>query len=239
MSNEDRGSAPRWDLTPEEAITLQKELASWVQATNGFDPAAVRTVAGVDVSVKGGGPWARAGAAAEESAGKAAVVVLSYPDLARLDRAAHARAITFPYVPGLLSFRESPLVLAAWEKLSVRPDLILVDGQGWAHPRRFGIACHLGVLLDVPAIGVAKSVLVGRHENLGDAPGDIAPLIHRNEIIGMAVRSKARTNPLIVSVGHKIDLPTAVSFVLSCVRGYRLPEPTRHAHNVAGSSEQT
>ena len=139
-------------------------------------------------------------------------------------------------MPGLLSFRESPLVLAAWEKLSVQPDLILVDGQGWAHPRRFGIACHLGVLLDVPAIGIAKSVLVGRYENLGDAPADTAPLIHRGETIGMAVRSKARTNPLIVSVGHKMDLATAVSFALSCVRGYRLPEPTRHAHNVAGSS---
>jgi deoxyribonuclease V len=226
-------------LSPSEAIVLQKELAVRVQTTNGFDPATVQTVAGIDVSVKGGGRWVRGPeASAEQSTGKAAVVVLSYPHFSLLDRAAEARPITFPYVPGLLSFRESPLVLAAWEKLTVRPDLILVDGQGFAHPRRFGIACHLGVLLDVPAIGVAKSVLIGRYENLGDAPGDTAPLIHQDETIGMAVRSKARTNPLIVSVGHKIDLTTAVSFVLSCVRGYRLPEPTRQAHNFAGSSEQ-
>jgi deoxyribonuclease V len=138
-------------------------------------------------------------------------------------------------VPGLLSFRESPLVLAALEKLTIRPDLLMVDGQGYAHPRRFGIACHLGVLTDLPAIGVAKSVLVGQFEPPGPEPGDRAPLVHRGETVGIALRTKARTNPLIVSVGHKIDLPTAARFVLDCVRGYRLPETTRAAHRLAGA----
>lgn len=213
----------RWDLTPEEAVTLQRELAARVQTTDGFDPAALTNVAGIDVSLAG--------------AGQAAVIVLSWPNLEVLDQAVASAPLTFPYVPGLLSFRESPLVLAALEKLTVRPNLLLVDGQGYAHPRRFGIACHLGVLLDLPAIGVAKSVLCGRYdaEALGDAPGDGAPLVHRNEIIGRAVRTKARTNPLIVSVGHKIALDTAANLVLSAVRGYRLPEPTRQAHHLSGS----
>ena len=140
-------------------------------------------------------------------------------------------------MPGLLSFRESPLVLAAIEKLRVLPDLLMVDGQGYAHPRRFGIACHLGLLLDRPAIGCAKSVLVGRYEDPGPEAGDQAPLVHRGETIGMALRTKARTNPLIVSIGHKIDLPTAVGFVQACLRGYRLPETTRAAHQLAGSAD--
>ena len=214
----------RWDLTPEEAIALQSRLRKRVQTTNGFAPDAIKSVAGIDVSLKG--------------EGQAAVVVLSFPDLRPLDRAVATAKLTFPYVPGLLSFRESPLVLAAFEKLTVSPDVLLVDGQGYAHPRRFGIACHLGVLLDRPAVGVAKSVLVGRYENPGDQPGDGAPLVHRDEVVGAAVRTKPRTNPLIVSVGHKIDLPTAVAFVLRCVRGYRLPEPTRAAHNLAGSAAE-
>lgn len=209
----------RWDLTPEEAIALQQELRQRVQTTNGFDPDAIRTVAGIDVSLKG--------------EGQAAIVVLSYPDLEPLDQATATVKLTFPYVPGLLSFRESPLVLAAWEKLQKKPDLLMVDGQGYAHPRRFGIACHLGLLLDKPSLGVAKSVLVGRYENLGENAGDEAPLVHQDETIGIVLRSKARTNPLIISLGHRIGLPTAVQFVQSCLRGYRLPEPTRQAHNAA------
>jgi len=212
-----------WDLTPDDAVVVQQELSARVWTMNGFDPEAVTTVAGIGVSLKG--------------EGQAAVVVLSFPDLRPLDRAVATAKLTFPYVPGLLSFRESPLVLAAFEKLTVAPDVLLVDGQGYAHPRRFGVACHLGVLLDRPAVGVAKSILVGRYENLGDQPGDQAPVIHRGEVVGAAVRTKPRTNPLIVSVGHKIDLPTAIAFVLRCVRGYRLPEPTRAAHNLAGSAE--
>jgi deoxyribonuclease V len=212
-----------WDLTPEEAIALQSRLRERVQTTNGFAPDAIKSVAGIDVSLKG--------------EGQAAVVVLSYPDLKPLDRAVATARLTFPYVPGLLSFRESPLVLAALERLRVEPDLLMVDGQGYAHPRRFGIACHLGLLTDKPAIGCAKSVLVGRYENLGENPGDQAPLIHRGETVGVALRTKPRTNPLIVSIGHRIDLPTAVGFVQACLRGYRLPEPTRAAHQFAGSAD--
>ncbi len=163
--------------------------------------------------------------------------MLSYPDLRPLDQAVATAKLTFPYVPGLLSFRESPLVLAALGRLRVQPDLLMVDGQGYAHPRRFGIACHLGLLTDKPAIGCAKSVLVGKFENLGESPGDQAPLVHRGEIVGAALRTKPRTNPLIVSIGHKIDLPTAIGFVQACLRGYRLPETTRAAHQLAGSAD--
>lgn len=194
-----------------------------VQKTNSFKPGEIKSIAGIDVSLK------------EE--GQAAVVVLSFPELELLDRAVASRKLEFPYVPGLLSFREVPLVLAAMEQLKVQPDMLMVDGQGYAHPRRFGIACHLGVLLDKPSIGCAKSILRGRYEDLGPNPGDTAHLTDKGEIIGMAVRSKLRTNPLIISIGNKIDLPTAVDFVLKCVRGYRLPETTRAAHNFAGSAE--
>lgn len=213
----------RWDLTPGEAVALQKQLRERVQTTNGFDPEAVQSVAGIDVSLKG--------------EGQAAVVVLSYPDLRPLDRAVATAKLSFPYVPGLLSFRESPLVLAALEKLRVLPDLLMIDGQGYAHPRRFGIACHLGLLTGIPALGCAKSILVGAYESLGEEPGAQAPLVDRGEVIGAVLRSKARTNPLIVSIGHKIDLPTAVQFVQGCLRGYRLPETTRAAHNLAGTAQ--
>ena len=167
------------------------------------------------------------------------MVVLSFPDLRPIDQAVATAKLTFPYVPGLLSFRESPLVLAALEKLRVRPDLLMVDGQGWAHPRRFGIACHLGLLTHIPALGCAKSILVGRYADLGEEAGAQAPLVHRGEVVGTVLRSKVRTNPLIVSVGHKIDLPTAVRFVQGCLRGYRLPETTRAAHNLAGTAQAT
>lgn len=236
-SDADEEDAPlAWqDVTPAEAIALQKRLATRVRTANGFDPAALRTVAGIDVSVKR--PWPPTDKTdAAPASGKAAVVILSYPQMEILDKATASAEITFPYIPGLLSFRETPLVMAALEKLSVAPDLLMVDGQGFAHPRRFGIACHLGVLTDKPALGVAKSILTGKYENLGEESGDSAPLIHRGETVGMAYRSKKRTNPLILSIGHKIDLPTAVSIVQTCLRGYRLPEPTRQAHQVAGEA---
>jgi deoxyribonuclease V len=212
-----------WDLTPEEAVDVQKRLAGLVQQTNGFDPNAVRTIAGIDVSLK------------EE--GQAAVAVLSYPELAIIGGGVATAKLTFPYVPGLLSFRETPLVLEALAKLEVRPDLLMVDGQGRAHPRRFGIACHVGLLTDIPTIGVAKSVLCGKYGELGAEAGSRSPLTDRGETIGIALRAKVRTNPLIISVGHKVDLETAVQMVERCLRGYRLPEPTRTAHNLAGSAE--
>ena len=208
-----------WDLTPEEAIAVQRELRQQVRTTNGFDPEAVRSVAGIDVSLKGDG--------------QAAIAVLSFPDLKPLDQAVATAKLTFPYVPGLLSFRESPLVLAAWEKLHVRPDLLMVDGQGYAHPRRFGIACHLGLLLDLPAIGSAKSLLTGRHGMLPEDAGARVDLVDKGEVIGKVVRTRAGVKPLYVSIGHRVSLDTAVELVLSCCRKYRLPEPQRAAHNAA------
>lgn len=214
----------RWDLSVEEAVALQSRLRTQVQTTNGFDPEAVRSVAGIDCSLK--------------EQGRAAIVVLSYPDLTPLDQAVVSQPLAFPYVPGLLSFREAPVILAAYAQLTVKPDLLMVDGQGYAHPRRFGIACHLGLLLDTPALGCAKSVLTGKYEDPGPDAGDQSPLLHRGEIVGAALRSKPRANPLIVSRGHKIDLPTAVHFVQTCLRGYRLPETTRAAHNLAAREIQ-
>ena len=219
---------PDPNLTPEQAIALQKELRARVRAVDdpGFDLAHVRVVAGVDVSLK--------------DAGQAAIALLSYPDLEPIGGVTASAPLTFPYVPGLLSFRETPLVMQAWDALLERadlprPDLLLVDGQGIAHPRRFGIACHVGLLTDTPAVGVAKSLLTGKHEIGGDEPGSRAFLVHKNETIGVALRAKVRTNPLIISVGHRIALETAVRVVQTCLKGYRLPEPTRRAHLLSGS----
>ncbi|MES2462533.1 MAG: deoxyribonuclease V [Armatimonadota bacterium] len=220
-----------WDLTPEEAVALQKQLSAKVSLTNEFDPEGVRFIAGIDASYRKPNEGETG-----EGMSYAAVVVLSFPALEVVDRATATAPTVFPYVPGLLSFRETPPVLEALAKLTVKPDLLMLDGQGIAHPRRFGIACHVGVLTDTPSIGVAKSVLTGRYENLGDQPGDTAPLVYRGETIGTALRSKLRTNALILSPGHKIDLPTSVQMVQACLRGYRLPETTRQAHNLAGET---
>ena len=138
--------------------------------------------------------------------------------------------LTMPYVPGLLSFRELPLVLTAWDRLRQKPDLVLVDGHGIAHPRGLGIASHLGLAIDRPTIGCAKSILVGRHEPLAPARGSMAPLVHHGETVGYAVRTKDKVNPVFVSCGHRVSQETAVRWVLECARGYRLPEPTRQAH---------
>jgi deoxyribonuclease V len=136
----------------------------------------------------------------------------------------------FPYVPGLLSFREAPILLQAFARLKHRPDVIMIDGQGFAHPRRFGIASHLGVLLRSPTIGCAKTRLIGEHDAPGPRPGDFALLRHQGDIIGRVLRTKLRTNPLYISIGHKMDLPGAVRLVMKACQGYRLPEPTRQAH---------
>lgn len=206
-----------WDLSPAAAIALQRELAAQVRCED--ERMDIRLIAGVDVSTSRG-----------SDLGDAAVVLLSWPDLTLVE-SAHARMrLAMPYIPGLLSFREAPVVLAAFAKLARRPDLLMVDGQGRAHPRRFGIACHLGVLLDLPTLGCGKSILVGTHAELEPERGSTAPLIHRSEVVGYAVRTKTRVNPVYVSCGHRISLETAVSWVLDCARGYRLPEPTRQAH---------
>jgi deoxyribonuclease V len=211
----------RWDLSPKEAIAVQRELASLVVCRGG--PGRVRRVAGVDISVD-----------RIEKRGTGAVVVLSYPELEVVETALAEAPLTFPYVPGLLSFRETPVLREAFRKIVGPIDLLLVDGQGYAHPRRFGIACHLGLLLDVPAIGCAKSRLLGEHAEPAAAAGSRSDLIDRGEVIGSVLRTRAAVKPLFVSSGHRIGLAEAEAWVLRCCRGYRLPEPTRLAHLAAG-----
>ena len=162
--------------------------------------------------------------------------MLTWPDLEWLSGAIAACPIIFPYIPGLLSFREAPLLLAACERLTITPDLILVDGQGVAHPRRIGLASHLGLWLDTPTVGCAKSLLCGRHEAVGEEPGDFVEIVDREETIGVALRTKRGVKPVYVSIGHKISLESAIDWVLKCGRGYRLPEPTKLAHLAAGGS---
>jgi deoxyribonuclease V len=212
-----------WDMSTRQACEVQRKLAqSVIKYNDNFSP---RTVAGIDVSV-----------ARFSRAGRAAVAVLSYPALDLIDLAVAEGDLSFPYVPGLLSFREAPLVIQAWKRLQILPDVIIVDGQGIAHPRRLGIASHLGLLLDVPAIGCAKSRLIGDHQPLSPEAGSHCQLTDEGEIIGAALRTRNSTRPLYVSIGHRIDLPTAISLVLSCCRGLRLPEPTRLAHHAAGKT---
>lgn len=215
-------TAHDWDLSVPEAIALQQRLRGRVVRENALALHQIHTLAGVDASYR--------------EDGQAAVVLFSFPDLVVLEQAVSNRSSVFPYVPGLLSFREIPLVLDALARLERQPDMLLVDGQGYAHPRRFGIASHLGVYLDMPAIGCAKSRLVGTYEEPGPLPGDRSPLVHRKEIIGTVLRTKVRTRPLFISAGHKVDLDTAVALVLQCLRGYRLPEPTRLADKLAGTA---
>lgn len=213
-----------WTLDPEEALRLQERLRE--QLALRWDGRAVTTVGGVDVHLGG-------------EQGRAAIVVLSFPQLTPLTAAVAEAPLRFPYIPGLLAFREGPAVLAAWEKLSLKPDLLLFDGQGIAHPRRLGIAAHLGLWLATPSIGVAKSRLYGRHAAVGEHSGDRAELWDESDPalqLGFAVRTREKCNPLYVSPGHLIDLEHALAFTLACCRGYRLPEPTRRAHLVASAA---
>lgn len=164
--------------------------------------------------------------------GYAALVVLSGESLETLDEASAAADVPLPYIPGYLSFRELPVLARAWERLSTRPDVVIFDGHGIAHPRRFGVACHGGLLFDVPAIGCAKSILIGRHGPLGETRGATAELVHKGEVIGMAVRMRDHVRPVYVSPGHLIDLETSVSVVLQMGAGYREPETTRRSHRL-------
>jgi deoxyribonuclease V len=214
-----------WDLTPKEAIALQARLRDRVERADRIG--AVRRIAGVDVGFEQEGRITRA-----------AVAVLDYPGLALADQAVARVATTFPYVPGLLSFREIPAVLAAFERVRASPDLILYDGQGIAHPRRFGIASHLGLVLDCPTIGVAKTRLIGAHRAPPDRRGAWTPLVDAaenggTEIIGAVLRTRKGVKPLFVSIGHRVSLETAVAWTLACATRYRLPETTRWAHRLA------
>lgn len=207
-----------WDLTPREAIALQRTLALQVIRTG--VPTPIHHVAGVDVGIIG-------------DRARAAVAVLTFPSLELVDSALAEMPASFPYVPGLLSFREVPVVLQALARVAVRPDIILCDGQGIAHPRRCGFASHLGLCTDVPTIGVAKSRLIGTHDIVPNDKGACVPLMHAAEVIGAVLRTRAGVAPIYVSIGHRIDLDSAIRCVLACVTRYRLPETTRWAHRLA------
>ena len=211
-----------WDLSPGEAAQVQKKLREHLILQ--WDGRPVATVGGVDISIK------------PETA-RAAIVVIRFPELTSVEAVTADAPLVFPYIPGLLAFREGPAVLAAWEMLDNKPDLLMFDGQGIAHPRGMGIASLMGLWLERPTIGVAKSRLYGKHDEVGAARGDRAELLDRQgNIIGTVLRTRERTNPLYISPGHMIDVEHATEFVLASLTGYRLPEPTRWAHKIAGGS---
>ena len=209
-----------WDVTPKEAIAIQQEWRGKVIRTDQIGP--VSFVAGVDVGLEENNTIARA-----------AVAVLSFPELVLVTHSIARLPVQFPYVPGLLSFREVPVVLKALESLTIAPDLLLVDGQGIAHPRRFGIACHLGVLCDLPAIGVGKTRLTGTFQEPAQQKGKWSPLYDKDETIGAVLRTREGIKPLYISTGHRVSLETAIHYVMACVTKYRLPETTRWAHKLA------
>jgi deoxyribonuclease V len=209
-----------WDLAPKEAIALQTALRDRVERADRIGE--VRRVAGVDVGFEQDGRVTRA-----------AVAVLDYPGLALVEEAVVRVPTRFPYIPGLLSFREAPAVLAAFERLRLLPDLLLYDGQGVAHPRRFGIASHVGLLLDCPSIGVAKTRLVGTHRAPANRRGAWTPLRDASETIGAVLCTRPGVKPLYVSIGHRVSLASAVRWTMACVTRYRLPETTRWAHRLA------
>jgi deoxyribonuclease V len=210
-----------WDIPPAEARILQQRLAQYPVLENRLER--VRAVAGIDVGFPGG-------------MARAAVAVLDYPDLTLVESAVAVRPVTMPYVPGLLSFREGPAILDALARLKSVPDLLIFDGQGIAHPRRLGIAAHIGVITDMPAIGCAKSRLCGAHAEPGIDKGAHAPLIHEGEEIGRVLRTRRGVKPLFVSPGHRMDMAGSIQWVLNCCRRYKLPETTRWAHRLAGGT---
>lgn len=213
-----------WDVSPAEARAIQSELAGQVDLRDGIALDDLEIVAGIDNAyIKN----------RRETVACAAVVAMTFPAMEVIATMVAWEPIAFPYVPGLLSFREGPAVLAACAGLGVEPDIILLDGQGYAHPRRFGLASHIGVLLDRPTIGCAKSRLIGEFEEPERVFGAQTPLIDRGEVVGAAVRTRPRHKPLFVSPGHKVSVETAVAIALACCRDGRfLPEPTRLAHEI-------
>ena len=209
-----------WNLKPEAAVALQRELAQRIVREDQLG--VVHNVAGVDMALN-----------EESGMARAAVVLLTYPDLEVKERHVYEEPIGMPYIPGLLSFREAPCVLGAFALLQQQPDLVMVDGQGIAHPRRLGIASHLGLWLDLPTIGCAKSILTGHHAKLSEEMGSWVPLLDKGETIGAVLRTRAQVKPMIISLGHRISLETSLRYVLACCRGYRLPEPTRLADKLS------
>lgn len=206
-----------WNLSYEEAIRVQHDLSSKVI----LEPfkTEVNLVAGADVSYSKGSDILFAG-----------VIVMKVPEMKIVEESTAVGEVDFPYIPGFLSFRESPILIKAFEKIQNVPDAVIFDGQGIAHPRHLGIASHLGLIIDLPSIGCAKNILVGKYEDVGNESGDYSPIIFRGSIVGVALRTKRNVLPVFVSPGHKIDVPSALALVMKTCRGYRLPEPVRQAH---------
>jgi deoxyribonuclease V len=206
-----------WDMSPGEAVALQKELRDRVIV----EPLhrKIETIAGADISFNKYSPTLYAG-----------IVVLNVQTLEVIEEVGVVTQVTFPYLPGLLSFRETPPLLEAWSKLKSEPDAVMIDGHGLAHPRRFGIACHVGLLVDRPTLGCGKSVLVGKYQEPPPERGSWTPMLDKGEVVGAALRTKSKVSPIYVTVGHRIDLESAIALTLQCDGGYRQPEPTRRAH---------
>jgi deoxyribonuclease V len=215
---------PPAGLTPGEARKLQLELRD--RAVHVLPPDfSPELIAGADLSI-----------VRSRDVGHAAIVVLAADGMRPVDWATASVKVEFPYLPGLLSFRELPPLAVAWERLNVRPDVVIFDAHGLAHPRRFGLACHGGLLFDVPSIGAAKSILVGEHPALGKTKGSTATLLHEGEEVGMVVRTRSEVSPVYVSVGHRMDLPTAVEIVLLASPRFRISEPIRRAHRLSNQA---
>ncbi len=210
----------KWNVTPKEAIAIQQELRGMVNLQERFGD--IHHVAGVDVGFN-----------KESNTGRAAIAILSFPDLMVKDEVCVEEELTFPYVPGLLSFREMPILLKALKGVSIRPDLFICDGQGISHPRRMGIACHLGLFTSIPTIGAAKSRLFGTHGNIPEKKGQWCPLMDGHECIGAVLRSREGVKPIYVSPGHLISLRRSVELVMACITRYKLPETTRMAHKLS------
>lgn len=209
-----------WNLTPPEAIALQSRLATQLINSDRFGD--IRHIAGIDVGFEDEGRIT-----------KAATCVLTFPELRQIESAVARRPTDFPYVPGLLSFREIPAILEALKQLRAAPDMLFCDGQGRAHPRRLGIAAHLGLITGLPSVGIAKSLLCGVHEPVAAEKGSYSWLVHRGETVGAALRTRFNVKPVYVSAGHKISLESALEYVMHCVTRYKLPEPTRLADKLA------
>lgn len=221
--NESMSSLHDWtNITPAEAVALQQQLRSQIRIEPLTKP--VQTIAGCDISFN-----------KFEETVYAGIVVLDLETLETVEEAGVVSTATFPYVPGLLSFREIPSLLEAWAKLTTEPDVVMFDGQGIAHPRRIGIASHGGLFLNRPTFGCAKSVLVGKYDEPAPERGSWSPMLHYRDVVGAALRTKKNVNPVYVSPGHLIDLETAIDLTLKCDGGYRIPEPTRRAHNLVNA----
>jgi len=206
-------------VTVKEALAIQLKLREKIILEDQEPTSPVNIIAGADIS-----------AALHDSLFFAAVILMKFPQMEIIEESYAVKEVNFPYIPGLLTFREGPALLKAFSQVKTKPDVVLFDGQGIAHPRGLGLASHLGLFLDVPTIGCAKTPLVGTFGNVGHSKGSVTPLVHEEQVVGMVVRTKDGIKPLFVSVGHKISLTRAVAVVLSSCRGYRLPEPVRRAH---------